>query len=161
MRPTAFITIVSVLLTSCRSAPQTAAGAAQGAGVGALAGAVLGSRIDKPLQGAAIGGAAGGVIGGAAGASQDIQQAQAERSADERYKQALAVALRNEDIIQMVRDGQSEDVILNAIDEGVTYFDLSPGGLSQLKLAGVSDKVIVAMQKSLRVRRPPTLKSLR
>ena len=61
----------------------------------------------------------------------------------------------------MLADGQSEDVILNTVKKGITYFDLSPQGLSTLKTAGASDRLIIAMQDSLRVRRPATLRSVR
>jgi hypothetical protein len=145
----------------CRSATHTTTGAATGAGVGAIAGAVLGNRVGKPLQGAAIGGAAGGVIGGTAGAAQDLREQEEERVADEHYKQTLEIALKNEDVLQMLADGQSEDVILNTIKKGITYFDLSPGGLAIVKSAGASDRIIIAMQDSLRVRRPATLRSVR
>lgn len=151
-----------ILITfGCRSATNTTTGAAGGAGIGALAGAVLGNRVGKPLQGAAIGGAAGGVIGGTAGAAQDLREHEEERVADEHYKQTLELALKNEDILQMLADGQSEEVILNTIKKGVTWFDLSPEGLAILKAAGASDRLIIAMQDSLRVRRPATLRSVR
>jgi outer membrane lipoprotein SlyB len=145
----------------CRSATQTITGAATGAGVGALAGAILGNRVGKPLQGAAIGGAAGGVIGGAAGAAQDLREHEEERVADEHYQQTLEIALKNEDVLQMMADGQSEEVILNSVEKRLTYFDLSPEGLAVLKAAGASDRIIIAMQNSLRVRRPATLRSVR
>jgi uncharacterized protein YcfJ len=144
----------------CRSATHTTTGAAGGAGMGALAGAVIGNRAGKPLQGAAIGGAAGGVIGGAAGAAQDIRENEEERVADEHYKQALAIAMKNEDVLQMLADGQSETVILSSVEKSITNFDLSPSGLAILKAAGASDAVILGMQNSLKVRRPVTMKSV-
>jgi hypothetical protein len=122
---------------------------------------VLGNRLGKPLQGAAIGGAAGGVIGGTAGAAQDIREREEERVADEHYQQTLELALKNEDVLQMMADGQSEAVILNTIEKSFTHFDLGPEGLAILKAAGVSDRVMIAMQNSQRVRRPATLRSVR
>ncbi len=101
------------------------------------------------------------MIGGAAGAAKDLQEAEEERRADERYQQALAIALRNDDILQMAADGQSEEVILGTVKQSLSYYDLSPDGLAQLKAGGVSDAVILEMQKSLRVRRPATLRSIR
>lgn len=154
------IALLAIGMLGCRSATNTTIDGATGAGVGALAGAVVGSRVKKPLEGAAIGGAAGGVIGGAAGAAKDIRQSEEERTADEHYQQALAVAMRNDDVLQMLADGQSEVVILSSIEKAVTNFDLSPSGLATLKSAGASDTVIIAMQNSLHVRRPVTLKSV-
>jgi len=152
---------VAVVAASCRSATHTATGAATGVGVGALAGAVIGSRVGKPLQGAAIAGAAGGVIGGTVGAAEDLRVQEEERSADQRYEQALSIALRNEDVLQMLADGQSEAVILSTVEKSLSYYDLSPEGLAILKAAGASDDVLIAMQNSLRVRRPATLRSVR
>jgi len=160
-RMTTVLLVVASTLSACRAATHTTTGAATGAGVGALAGAVLGNRVGKPLQGAAIGGAAGGVIGGTAGAAQDIREHEEERVADEHYQQTLELALKNEDVLQMLADGQSEAVILNTVEKSFTHFDLSPEGLAILKAAGVSDRVIIAMQNSLRVRRPATLRSVR
>ena len=101
------------------------------------------------------------MLGGTAGAAQDIREQEEERVADEHYKQALELALKNEDVLQMLADGQSEDVILNTVDKSFTRFDLSPEGLAILKAAGASDRIIIAMQNSLRVRRPATLRSVR
>jgi len=155
--------VIAALLIplGCRSATHTASGAATGAGVGALAGAVIGSKVGKPLQGAAIAGAAGGVIGGTAGAAQDLREQEEERSADERYRQTLAIAMTNSDVLQMFADGQSEDVILNAVQKGIANFDTSPEALAIVRAAGVSDRVIIAMQDAPRVRRPVTMKSVR
>jgi hypothetical protein len=145
----------------CRSATHTTTGAATGAGVGALAGAVIGNKLGKPLQGAAIGGAAGGVLGGTAGAAEDLREREEDRVADEHYRQALAIALKNEDVLQMLADGQSEEVMVSTIEKSLSSYDLSPAGLAVLKAAGVSDRCILAMQNSLKVRRPATLRSVR
>ena len=155
--------IASLFLSAagCRSATHTAEGAATGVGIGALTGAVIGSRFGKPLQGAAIAGAAGGVIGGTAGAAKDLREQEEEHVADQHYQQALSVAMKNEDVLQMVADGQSEEVILSTVKKSLSSYDLSPTGLSILKAAGVTDPVIIAMQDSLRVRRPATLRSVR
>jgi surface antigen len=160
-RGTVLLLIAASVLSGCRSATHTATGAATGAGVGALTGAVIGSRIGKPLQGAAIAGGVGGVIGGTAGAAQDLREQEEDRVADEHYKQALEIALKNEDVLQMLADGQSEEVILSSVKKSLSYYDLSPEGLAILKAAGATDRVIIAMQDSLRVRRPATMRSVR
>lgn len=155
------VILLSLQFQGCRSATHTTTGAATGAGVGALTGAVIGSRFGKPLQGAAIAGAAGGVIGGTAGAAKDLREQEEERVADQHYQEALSVALKNEDVLQMLADGQSEEVILGTVKKSLSNYDLSPTGLSILKAAGVTDNVIIAMQDSLHVRRPATLRSVR
>lgn len=54
--------------------------------------------------------------------------------------------LTNGNIIQMVKGGFGESVILNAIQTNETQFDLSFDALFELKNAGVSQKVIETMQ---------------
>jgi hypothetical protein len=55
--------------------------------------------------------------------------------------------MTNADIIQMAGAGLSEQVIVGAIKQAAgKNFDLTPMGLVNLKKAGVSDSVIVAMQ---------------
>ncbi len=61
----------------------------------------------------------------------------------------------------MLADGQSEEVMLSTVEKSLSNYDLSPGGLAVLNAAGVSDRVIIAVQNSLRVRRPVTMKSVR
>ena len=54
--------------------------------------------------------------------------------------------LTNADVIRMVKAGFGEGVIINAVQTNETLFDLSLDGLFELKNAGVSQKVIEAMQ---------------
>ena len=55
-------------------------------------------------------------------------------------------SLTNANIIQMVKGGFGENVILNAIQTNETQFDVSINALFELKNAGVSQKIIEAMQ---------------
>lgn len=57
--------------------------------------------------------------------------------------------LTNTNIIQMVKGGFAESVILNAIQTNETQFDVSINALFELKNAGVSQKVIEAMQSAV------------
>ena len=56
-----------------------------------------------------------------------------------------ASALTNNDVLEMVKAGLSADIIVAKIKASVSKFDTSPGALQQLKSAGVSDAVILAM----------------
>jgi hypothetical protein len=56
--------------------------------------------------------------------------------------------LTNDDIIKMTRDGFTEGVIVALIDGSYTAFDVSISGLTALKEAGVSSKVMEAMLKA-------------
>jgi len=58
-------------------------------------------------------------------------------------------ALTNANIIQMVKAGFGESVILNAIQTNETQFDVSMSALFELKSAGVSQKIIEAMQSTV------------
>ena len=53
--------------------------------------------------------------------------------------------LTNQDVIQLVKGGLPESVILNAIANQPTQFDISAQALIALKTAGVSDKIIQQM----------------
>jgi hypothetical protein len=56
--------------------------------------------------------------------------------------------LSNDDIIKMTREGFAEGVIVGLIEGSSTSFDVSIGGLTSLKEAGVSSKVMEAMLKA-------------
>jgi hypothetical protein len=58
-----------------------------------------------------------------------------------------AEGLTNVDVIKMVKATLGEDVILRAIESASQrHFDLSTDGLIQLKVAGVTDRIILVMQ---------------
>jgi len=63
--------------------------------------------------------------------------------------------LTNDDIIKMTRDGFTESVIVALIDGSYTAFDVSLSGLTALKEAGVSSKVMEAMLKAETKKRQP------
>jgi hypothetical protein len=57
--------------------------------------------------------------------------------------------LTNADIIRMVKGGFTENIILNAIQTNKTQFNVSVNALFELKNAGVSQKVVEAMQATI------------
>jgi hypothetical protein len=57
-------------------------------------------------------------------------------------------ALTNDDVIKMAHDGFGEEVIAALVESSSTEFDVSMGGLTALKQAGVSNKVMEAMLKA-------------
>jgi hypothetical protein len=59
-----------------------------------------------------------------------------------------AEALTNESVIEMVKLGLGEPVIIKKIKSGPTAFDTGISGLKALKQAGVSDAVIEAMMSA-------------
>ena len=56
-----------------------------------------------------------------------------------------AAALSNTDIVEMVKVGLSEDVVLAKIRVCGCQFDTSTGALTHLKASGVPDSIVVAM----------------
>jgi hypothetical protein len=58
-------------------------------------------------------------------------------------------ALNNDSVIKLVKSGMSEDLIVTTISGSNGTYDTSAAGLAALKGAGVSDKVIAAIQAKL------------
>ena len=75
---------------------------------------------------------------------------------------AEAVTLK--DIVDLTKAGLGDEVLIALIEVDGGVFDVDAATLSRLKVAGVSEKVIVALVKSGRVRpapqEPPTLASV-
>ncbi len=59
--------------------------------------------------------------------------------------QSAKVAITNDDIQQMLSQGLTDDVVVEAISANKVNFDVSPSALLALKKANVSDKVVQAM----------------
>lgn len=59
-----------------------------------------------------------------------------------------AGVLANADVVQMLRSGLGDDAVIAAIQKARTQFDLGSSSLAELRYAGVSDRVIVAMLAS-------------
>ena len=57
-------------------------------------------------------------------------------------------ALNNDDVIKMTHDGFDENVIVAVVESSPTAFDVSINGLTSLKSAGVTGKVMEAMLKA-------------
>ena len=64
------------------------------------------------------------------------------------YAQQAKHALTNQDIGNLVKQGFSDEVIVAMIEANDTAFDVSIGGITALKDAGISNKVMEAMLKA-------------
>lgn len=64
------------------------------------------------------------------------------------FAQQAAHPLTNDDIIKMTHDGFDEAVIIALVESNPTEFDVSLTGLTDLKAAGVTGKVMEAMLKA-------------
>ena len=57
-------------------------------------------------------------------------------------------ALTNDNVIKLVKDGFSEDIVVAMIEANDSAFDVSVNGLTAVKEAGISNKVMEAMLKA-------------
>lgn len=133
-------------------------GALVGSGFGAVTGSMIGHATGSPLAGTVIGATAGALAGGAIGDAEDARE---ERDAAivhaqhlEWQNQRLQNELHNVDLIRMTQSGLGDDVIIGAVRSRGGSFDLSPDGLIALKSNGVSDAVIVEVQRGSAVSGP-------
>jgi hypothetical protein len=149
--------------TGCHNLNHTENGALAGGGLGALIGAIIGHQTGHAAGGAAIGALAGGVTGGLIGNAEDSRDqrdaAIARAHIAEQDRQAAAVALTNADLVNMTQKGISDEVIINSVRTRGGRFDLSPDAIIGLKAQGVSDHVILAVQKIGESAPPPTIVS--
>lgn len=149
-------TVLTILAASgggCSTMNNTERDAAVGGGVGAGAGALAGSLVHAPVAGALLGGALGATGGAIIGSDKD---AQVRHQQDMQYASAAAAAqaqaqagrLGITDVIHMAQAGQSEQVIINQIQNTGSTFQLSLADLDTLKQNNVPPNVITAMQNA-------------
>jgi hypothetical protein len=139
-------------------------GATIGGLTGAAAGGLIGSKGGNALPGALIGGALGAGAGGLIGHTQD--------KIEDRHKQQMAAVTPSgmtvTNVINLTQQGHSDEVIINQIHTTRSVFQLSEGDLGTLKQYNVSERVIQAMQDTIRqqvvyrerpiiVRQPPAV----
>ncbi|HEY2911115.1 MAG TPA: hypothetical protein VGI99_12770 [Gemmataceae bacterium] len=144
--------------SGCSTMNNTEKDATVGGLAGAGVGAVAGSLLHAPVLGAAVGGLAGTGVGAAIGSDKD---AQVQRQQNIQYATAVANAqaqananrLGMTEVIQMSRDGQSDQVIINQIRNTGSTFQLSVADLNTLKVNNVPPSVIAEMQNA----RPTTV----
>ena len=142
-RLTAAMGLCLVLGAGCQGLNHTQNGTLLGTGLGTAAGAVIGHQSGHTAEGAVIGAIAGAVTGNVVGNAQDERDAAIAQA-----QYAAQTALTNYDLMRMAQSGLSEDVMINAVQTRGGRFDLSVDALIQLRNAGVSDRVIVAVQQA-------------
>jgi uncharacterized protein YcfJ len=137
-----FLVLPALSSTGCAGGPNAEGGAIAGGLIGAGTGALLGRG-----PGALIGAGAGALAGGLIGNSVDEKQAQRRQQA---AVQAQAVAnqraLQLPDVVNMVRAGNSDAIVIGQIRSTGTVYNLSPYDINYLHQNGVSDLVIAEMQ---------------
>ncbi len=128
----------------------TVSGTFLGGAMGAITGAIIGGKHHAG-QDALIGAGVGAVTGNLLGQNKDrndAKQAAAGAAAvGQMNAQAAAMAVTDNDLVQMTRAGISEDVIISTMRSRGARVDLSPQSLIALRQQGVSDRVVIAAQQ--------------
>lgn len=144
------------LTTGAGCANKTRTGALVGTGVGTGIGAVIGHQMGKGKEGALIGAAIGATSGALMGKKEDEQDEQEAINRNvahmEAERVAQARAMSNFDVMEMGRSQVSDAIIINTIQDRGGAFDTTPSGIIALKQAGISDTVIMAMQRHNRTK---------
>lgn len=156
MKPSLSIAFLLCLTLNVGCANKTRTGALVGTGVGTGVGAAIGHQIGKGKEGAMIGAAVGVASGALLGHKEDVADEQASTARNvahmEAERQASQRAMSNFDVIEMVSSQLSDAIIINTIQDRGGAFDTSPNGIIGLKKDGVSDTVIMAMQRHNKTR---------
>ncbi len=153
----------------CSNMSNTAQGGLLGGGLGAGVGAALGSITGNAGAGAAIGAVGGGLLGGVVGndidqekkKEKELQLAAANDRAAIAESQNSQPKLGITDVMNLVRAGTSDQVIINQIRTTGSTFQLSTADIEMLKSNGVSDSIIIAMQNAqpkVYVQRPTVIR---
>ena len=128
----------------------TASGTFLGGAMGAITGAIIGGKHhagQDALIGAGVGAVTGNLLGRSKDANDERRAAQGAAAVGQMNQQAVAMAVTDNDLIQMTRAGISEDVIISTMRSRGTRIDLSPQSLISLRQQGVTDRVVMAAQQ--------------
>ncbi len=151
LAPIAFamgLAVIASAQTGCSTMSNTEKGVGLGAVGGTVIGTVIGAATGNPKTGAVIGGLAGAGVGGLIG--DDIDHT--EKKKKDRQEIAAAAAYsdaqptRIDEVVQMVKNGQSDRVVINHIRQNRMRFVMNANDLNYLKQCNVPDTVIVEMQ---------------
>jgi uncharacterized protein YcfJ len=141
-------------LTGCETKAGT--GALVGGAAGAGLGAIIGHQSHGHTAGGALIGGAVGAIGGALIGNEmdkndraEARRQEAEARRSERYESRDG-AITRQDVMNWVRQGDRDDLIIDRIERSGTVFQVSSRDENALRDAGVSEEVIRAMKDTAR-----------
>jgi uncharacterized protein YcfJ len=134
------------VVLGCHPRNHTERGAMVGSTAGALLGGIIGHQSGNTGDGVVLGALAGGLTGAVVGNSEDKKDMAYEELAQ--AEMAAATAVTNLDLIRMTQSGVSDDVIINTVKTRGGRIDLSPSAVIDLKANGVSDHVVLEIQKA-------------
>ena len=147
--------IVLALPATVMAQVETQRGATMGGLAGAVVGGLIGERNNEPGAGAAIGGLVGAVTGGLLGNAADKeaqlrhqQHSYRQQQHHQRQQAALAAAVSQADVVTMSRNGLTDALIINQIQQRGIQRPLQVPDIIALHQAGVSENVITAMQQA-------------
>ena len=146
--------VAGLLLTAsvgCSTANNTQKGTLLGAAGGSALGAIVGHQLGDAGVGALVGGLAGATAGGLAGNAQDEHERADNYARQANYERQARVrdlrAMTNRDVVNMARNGASDTLIISTMQTRGGRFNTAPDTIIALHNAGVSDRVIQAMQQ--------------
>ena len=150
------LVVIGILLcglsAGCQNMNTTQKWVGLGAGTGAILGAIIGHQDDKTEEGAAIGAALGGLGGALAGNTQDMKEerdaAIAYASHEQQIRRVQNKTMSNNDVIAMVQNNGSDQLVIDTIRDLKGSFDTSPTSIIYLQNQGVSEAVIRAMREN-------------
>lgn len=122
-------------------------GAVLGGVGGALAGAAIGKHNGETAGGALIGGAVGLLSGALIGNSMDAQESR-QRYIEQQYIAQNARAVTISEVLNMTKNGVSDAVIINHINQQGVQQRLEVSDVILLHREGVSERVLTALQRA-------------
>lgn len=131
----------------CASPYYTDKGAAFGGLAGAGTGALIGEAVGHPAAGALLGAGVGAISGAAIGSGMDdIEARNRAQIAAQMGRQIPPGTVTLPDVIAMTKAGVNDELIANHIRANGLAHPLQTGDLIALQNAGVSTRVIAALQ---------------
>jgi len=143
----AALILPGMLAAGCSTMSNTEKGVGAGGLIGAGTGAVVGNAVGRPGAGALIGAGVGALSGGLIGNAIDESERKTEAKVAAAQQSRGPLGLT--DVVQLVQQHVSDDVIIGQIRTTGSVFYLSTQDLLWLKQNGVSDPVIREMQATV------------
>lgn len=148
------ILCLAVVVPGCASGRNANRGSVLGTVVGSALGGVIGHQSGNTADGVILGALAGGMTGNVLGDIKDEQESLEARQAS--YEYAAQQAVTNSELVMMVQNGISDEVIIGTVKSRGARVDLSPAAIIEMKNNGVSDRVILGIQDAARSSPPST-----
>ena len=140
---------MSLWALGCRSPYRSDQGALLGGLGGAGLGAIIGKQTGNTGAGAVIGAAAGAITGAAVGNELDEIDARNRAMIEQQMGRKIsAAAVTMHDVVSMSQAGVGDELIVTHLRSHGMAAPPSAQQIIELKQAGVSDRVVQAMQTS-------------